>query len=64
VAFGADFNGDVLLGGACLDDSAACAPDGGLLVVGMDSFLHDCISSSKAVLIVPERHSYKTQKGL
>ena len=40
VALGADFHGDVLLGGAGLDDSAASALDGGLLVIGMDSFLH------------------------
>ena len=39
-ALGADFNGDVLLGGAGLDDVAAGASDGGLLVIGMDSFLH------------------------
>ena len=46
VALGADFHGDVLLGGAGLDDSAASALDGGLLVIGMDSFLH-----SKKLLI-------------
>ena len=40
VAVGADFNGDVLLGGAGLDDGAAGASDGGLLILGMDSFLH------------------------
>ena len=40
VALGADLNGDVLLGGAGLDDVAAGASDGGLLVIGMDSFLH------------------------
>ena len=40
VALGADLNGDVLLGGAGLDHGAASAPDGGLLVIGMDSFLH------------------------
>ena len=39
VALGADLNGDVLLGGAGLDHGAASAPDGGLLVIGMDSFL-------------------------
>lgn len=37
VALGADFNGDVLLGRACLDDVAAGASDSGLLVIGMDS---------------------------
>ena len=46
VALGADFHGDVLLGGAGLDDGAASALDGGLLVIGMDSFLH-----SKKLLI-------------
>ena len=40
VALGADLNGDVLLGGAGLDDVAAGASDGGLLVIGMDSFFH------------------------
>ena len=40
VALGADFHGDVLLGRTGLDDSAASALDGGLLVIGMDSFLH------------------------
>ena len=40
VALGADFNGDVLLGGAGLDDGAASASDGGLLIIRMDSFLH------------------------
>ena len=40
VALGADSHGDVLLGGAGLDDSAASALDGGLLVIGMDSFFH------------------------
>ena len=40
VALGADLNGDVGLGGAGLDDGAASASDGGLLVFRMDSFLH------------------------
>ena len=40
VALGADLNGDVGLGGAGLDDGAASALDGGLLVFRMDSFLH------------------------
>ena len=40
VALGADFNSDVLLGGAGLDDGAASALDSGLLVLRMDSFLH------------------------
>ena len=46
VALGADLNADVLLGGASLDDGAAGASDGGLLIIRMDSFLHACISSS------------------
>ena len=33
MALGADLNGDVLLGGAGLDDVAAGASDGGLLVI-------------------------------
>lgn len=40
VALGADLNRDVGLGGAGLDDGAASALDGGLLVFRMDSFLH------------------------
>ena len=54
VALGADLNGDVLLGGAGLDDFAAGASDGSLLVIGMDSFLHGGISLSYAALIVPK----------
>ena len=64
VALGADLNRDVLLGGAGLYDGAAGASDGGLLIIGMDSFLHWYNSSSYAVLIVPKSnrwHSYKTQ---
>ena len=41
VALGADFNGDVLLGAAGLNDGAAGAADGGGLVIGMDSGLHN-----------------------
>ena len=40
VAVGADLNGDILLGGAGLDDGAASAANRGLLVLGMNSFLH------------------------
>ena len=40
VALGADFNGDVLLGGTGLDHIAAGAANGGLLVIGMDTLLH------------------------
>ena len=40
VALGADFNGDVLLGGTGLNDGPAGAADGGLLVIGMDARLH------------------------
>ena len=53
VALGADFNGDVLLGGAGLDHIAAGAADRGGLIVGMNASFHVCkLSSSKAVLIV------------
>ncbi len=56
MALGADFNSDVLLRGSRLYDGAAGAFDGGLLVVGMYSFLHGSSPvSSKAVLIVPEK---------
>ena len=40
VALGADLNGDVLTGGAGLDDLTAGAADGGRLIVGMNSGLH------------------------
>ena len=40
VTLGAHFYADVLLGGASLDHVAAGAPDGGLLIVGMEAFLH------------------------
>ena len=64
VALGADFNGDVLLGGAGLDDVAAGASDGGLLVIGMDSFLHCvklliiCCHDCAAQGIVTRRDKY------
>ena len=45
VTLGTHFNTDVLLGGAGLDHVAAGAPDGGLLIVGMNSCLH-CIFTS------------------
>ena len=40
VALGADFNTNILLGGAAGKDVAASAPDRGLFVIGMDTFLH------------------------
>ena len=40
VALGADFDGDVLTGGAGLNHIAASAADGGLMILGMDAFLH------------------------
>ena len=40
VALGADFNSDVLLGGAGRKDVATGTADSGLFVIGMDTFLH------------------------
>ena len=40
VALGADFNTDLLLGGAGGEGVAASAADGGLLVLRMDAFSH------------------------
>ena len=40
VTFRANLNRYVLLCGACFDDFAASTPDRGLLVLGMDTFLH------------------------
>ena len=40
MALGADFYGDVLAGGAGLDDLAAGAADGGTLIVGVNTVLH------------------------
>ena len=40
VALGADLNTNVLLGRTGSKDIAASAADGGLFVVGMDTFLH------------------------
>ena len=40
MALGADFNRDVLTGGASLYDCAARTFDGGGLIVGMDTFFH------------------------
>ena len=54
VALGADFYGDVLLGGAGLDDGAASAFNSSGLVIGVNSCLHLNNSSSCAALIVPE----------
>jgi len=41
VALGANFNSDVFLSGTSLDDIAASAGYGSLLVVGMNTLLHD-----------------------
>ena len=41
VALGTNFHTDILLGGAGRIDSTASAADGGLLIIRMDSFLHD-----------------------
>ena len=40
MTLGADFNTDITLGGTGFDNFAAYALDGGLLVIGMDTFLH------------------------
>ena len=40
VALGADLNTNVLLGGASGKDIATSAANGGLFVIGMDTFLH------------------------
>ena len=40
VALGADFNRDVLFGGASLNDIAAGAADSGRLVFGMNTLFH------------------------
>ena len=61
VALGADLNGDVLLGGAGLDNVAAGAPDGGLVVFRVDAFLHFPSPQHWAVLSM-SLHGYKTQK--
>jgi hypothetical protein len=45
VTLGANFYADVLLGGASLDHIAAGAPDGGLLIVGVEAFLHFIFTS-------------------
>ena len=45
MTLGTNFNTDVLLGGASLDHVAAGAPDGSLLIVGVETFLH-CIFTS------------------
>ena len=41
MALGANLDTDVLLGRTSLDHLAASAGNGGLLVVGMNTFLHD-----------------------
>lgn len=40
VALGTNFDLDILLGGSSLNHIAACTANGGLLIVGVDSFLH------------------------
>ena len=40
VALGADFNADVLFGGTSRKDIATGTADGGLFVLGVDTFLH------------------------
>ena len=40
VALGADFNTNVLLGGASRKDVATRAADRGLFILGVDTFLH------------------------
>ena len=40
VALGTNFHSDVALGGAGLNDIATGAPDGGLIILGVDAFLH------------------------
>ena len=45
VTLGTHFHADILLGGASLDHIAASAPDGGLLIIGMDACFH-CIFTS------------------
>ena len=45
VTLGANFYADVLFGGASLDHIAAGAPDGGLLIVGVEAFLHVIFTS-------------------
>jgi hypothetical protein len=64
MALGADLNGDVLLGGAGLDDRAASASDGGLLVIRMNSFLHCFSLLILGCLDCAAWHSYKTQNEL
>ena len=45
VTLRAHFNTDVLLGGTSLDHVAAGAPDGGLLIIRVEAFLH-CMFTS------------------
>lgn len=49
MALSANFNTDILLGGAGGIDSTAGAADGGLLVVRMDSCLHGDFTSFKQI---------------
>ena len=42
VTLGANFYSDVFLSRSCLDHIATSTSDCGLLVLGMDAFLHEC----------------------
>ena len=68
VALGADFNGDVLLSAAGLDDGAAGAADGGGLVIGMDSGLHNhyllnqsCLECAKTNAVTRRKQYYSRE---
>ena len=45
MACGTNFNTDVLLSGASLDDFAASTPNGGRIVIRMDGFFHSIFTS-------------------
>lgn len=44
VALCANFHADILLGRTGVVNGTASATDGGLLIIRMDSFLHDCFT--------------------
>ena len=56
VTLGANFHADVLLGRAGLDHITTGTLDGGLLVVGMDAFLHCCVH----LFLVPDEAAQQT----
>ena len=60
VALGADFHGDVLLGGTGLIHGAAGAADGGGLIIRVDSGLHNSKLLDSGCLEHP-MGGYKTQ---